>query len=86
MADFTSIIWDDAGDDGNVAHIAEHDLEPEDVNHVLQNPSDSGFSHSSGLPCVFGYTPDGDYIIVVYERIDGTTVYPVTAYDVDEPG
>jgi hypothetical protein len=40
---------------------------------------------SSGLPCVFGYTPDGTYIIVVYELLDTDTIYPVTAYAVPEP-
>ena len=82
MAEFITIFWDE----GNVAHIADHGLDPEDVNHVLRNPSDSGFSRSSGLPCIFGYTPDGDDVIVIYERIDDTAVYPVTAYDVEEPG
>ena len=85
MVDFIRIIWDDDADEGNVAHIAEHGLDPEDVNYVLRNPADSGFSRSSGLPCVFGHTPDGDYIIVIYESVDEVTVYPVTAYDVDEP-
>jgi hypothetical protein len=33
----------------------------------------------------FGYTPDGRYIIVVYEEIDGETVLPWTAYEVPEP-
>jgi hypothetical protein len=34
---------------------------------------------------VFGYTPDGTYIIVVYELIDDGTLYPITAYAVPEP-
>ncbi|MDA1016891.1 MAG: hypothetical protein O3A00_20840 [Planctomycetota bacterium] len=41
-------------------------------------------SRSSGLPIVFGFTPDGRYIMVVYEQIDDITIYPVTAYDVEE--
>ena len=41
-------------------------------------------SRTSGLPIVFGFTLDGRYIMVVYEQIDAITVYPVTAYDVDE--
>jgi len=28
-------------------------------------------------------TPDARYILVVYEQIDETTIYPVTAYDVE---
>ena len=68
---------------GNIQHIEEHGLTVEDVEYVLSNPVKEGFSRSSGLPCVFGYTPDDVYIIVVYDEIDEDTVYPVTAYEVD---
>jgi hypothetical protein len=37
---------------------------------------------SSGQPVVFGDTSTGRRLMVVYEEIDGDTVYPVTAYDV----
>jgi hypothetical protein len=30
----------------------------------------------------YGFTPDGRYIVVVYEEIDHDTWYPVTAYEV----
>ena len=33
---------------------------------------------------MLGFTPDGRYILVVYEQLDETTIYPVTAYDVEE--
>ncbi len=82
MAAFINIIWDE---DANVAHIAEHGFDPEDVEYVLNNWESDGFSQSSGRPCVFGHTLDGDYIIVVYEQIDEDTIYPVTAYEVNEP-
>ena len=68
---------------GNVEHIGEHGLTPEDVEEVMFNPVDRDVSRSSGLPIVFGFTPDGKYILVVYEQIDDATVYPVTAYDVE---
>ncbi|MDZ4848376.1 MAG: hypothetical protein SGI77_03720 [Pirellulaceae bacterium] len=42
------------------------------------------FSKSSGLPCAFGYTPERLFIIVIYEVFDADTVYPVSAYEVDE--
>ncbi len=51
---------------------------------VIFNPVDHDVSRSSGLPIVFGFTPDGRYILVVYEKIDDVMVYPVTAYDVEE--
>ena len=83
---FVSILWDeDEEPDGNVQHIAEHGLVIEDVEFVLENPDSEGTSDSSGRPCCFGYTPDGDYIIVVYERVGEDIIYPVTAYEVPEP-
>lgn len=57
----------------------------EDVEHVLANPASRSVSRSSGLPCVFGTTPDGRFIIVVYEDVDADTIYPVTAYEVEHP-
>jgi hypothetical protein len=82
-----SIIWDhDANDpDGNVGHIAEHGLTPEEVDSVLINPTNpTAVSRSSGNPAVFGWTMTGRYIIVVYEEVmdDPRTVYPITAYEV----
>ena len=69
---------------GNIEHIAEHDLTPEDVEDVLFDPVAHDRSRSSKLPIVFGFTSDGRYIMVVYEQIDATTVCPVTAYEVEE--
>jgi hypothetical protein len=39
---------------------------------------------TSGRPVVTGYTADGRLILVVYEEIDDVTVYPVTAYEVQD--
>ncbi len=80
---YYEFIWDDEPD-GNVEHIAEHDLTPADVEEVFFNPIDHDFSRSSDLPIVFGYTPDGRYILVVYDEISDFVVYPVTAYEVGD--
>jgi uncharacterized DUF497 family protein len=78
------IIWnDDPGD--NVEHIAEHGLLPDEVEYVLANNESESESDSSGRPCVFGFTEDGRYIIVIYDQIDEDAIYPVTAYEVPEP-
>lgn len=83
---FVQVIWDDEdAPDGNVQHIAEHGLTIDDVEWVLENPTEEGISESTGRPCCFGYTPAGDYIIVVYEQVDDDTILPVTAYEVPEP-
>ncbi len=52
---FSFILWDDIGDpDGNVEHIAEHDLTVGDVESVLNNPSSEGVSKSTGNPALWG--------------------------------
>jgi hypothetical protein len=81
---WSHVVWDPMPD-GNIEHIEEHDLTTDEVEYVLENHDSSGVSQSSGRPCVFGYTPDGRYIIVIYEEPDADTVEPVTAYDVPEP-
>jgi uncharacterized DUF497 family protein len=81
---FRQIIWNEEPD-GNIEHIEEHGLTIEDVEHVLANFESQSISRSSGQPCVFGYAPDGTYIIVVYDQIDDDTICPVTAYEVPEP-
>ena len=78
------VLWDDAPG-GNVEHVEEHDLTTDDVDYVLENAESSGKSRTTGRPCLFGYTPDHRYIVVIYEEIDDDTVVPVTAYEVPEP-
>ena len=68
-----------------IAHLAKHYISPDDFEHVVMNPERTGQSRSSGDPAVWGYTPDGRYIIAVYQKIDFATVVPVTAYEVPEP-
>ncbi len=77
------VIWID-GPEGNVQHIALHGISPAEVEAVLQNPLDGDVSDSSGRPIAFGRTPSGRFLAVVYEPIDEITVYPITAFDVEE--
>lgn len=58
-------------------------IQTEDVEEVFENPIRYEESRSSGRPMVFGYTSDGRRIAVVYEQLDDTTLYPVTAYEVE---
>ena len=78
------IIWNEEPG-GNVEHIDEHGLTIEDVEHVLAYYEGEDVSHSSEYPCVFGYTPEGVHIVVVYELVDEDRIYPVTAFEVPEP-
>jgi hypothetical protein len=83
------IIWDLEDDPhGNVLHIAEHDVTPEEVEEVLNDRhSRTVYSVSSGRPITFGWTIAGRYLAVVWEVADEDplTIYPVTAYTVPEP-
>lgn len=80
---YQAIIWDlDDDPNGNVQHCAEHCVSKEEVEEVLDNPTDCDVSRSSDRPMVFGETTTGRHLVVIYEEIDADTVYPVTAYDV----
>ena len=79
------ILWDlDDDSEGNVQHVAEHDLSKDDVEYVVARPDRFDVSRSSGNPMVFGYTEDGRYVAVVFIQIDDDTIYPVTAYEVED--
>jgi len=77
------IVWNHE-ESGNVDHIADNGMSIGDVEHVVMNPERRGRSRSSGRPILFGYTESGDYICVIYEEIDDITVYPVTAYILED--
>ena len=80
----SSVLWDD----DNEAHIAEHGLTIDDVESVLLNPkAKTGVSKSSDRSLRFGYTASGMYIAVAFDVLDEVDglVYPVTAYEVQEP-
>jgi uncharacterized DUF497 family protein len=81
----SDVIWDtDEEPEGNVRHIAEHGLTKEDVEEVLFGIYELDTSRSSGRPIAIGYNDSGEYICVVFEWIDDHTVYPVTAYLLEE--
>ena len=71
--------------DDNIEHVAQHGISQDDFEHVVCNPTSKGYSRSSELPAVWGYTVDGRYIIAVYEELDGVTLLPVTAFEVTKP-
>lgn len=80
---FQTLQWDlDDDPRGNVQHCAEHGIQKDEVAQVFRNSSDVDVSRKSGRPVVFGNTDAGRHLMVVFERIDKHTVYPVTAFDV----
>ena len=68
-----------------VEHLTEHGVSQDDFERVVCNPTSKGYSRSSKLPCAWGYTDDGRYVIAVYDELDAVTILPVTAYEVPEP-
>jgi uncharacterized DUF497 family protein len=77
------VIWID-GPDGNVRHLAEHGITREEAGDVLANPISTAVSRRTGRPIAFGFTRSGRKLAVVYERVDRMTVYPITAFDVED--
>jgi hypothetical protein len=77
-------LWDDDAAEGNVVHIAEHDLTPGDVEHAFVNVIRDTTSRSSGRPALFGLTPDDRVTFVVYEEIADGLIYVFTAYEIQE--
>jgi len=73
-------IWDERE---NLAHLAEHDLGPKDVEDIVRFSEFRAVSRSTGREIVFGQTPSGRNVCVVFEQIDPLTVYVITAYEVD---
>lgn len=71
---------------GNVEHIAEHGLTPEDIEYAYETAEEFTTSRSSGRDAFYGYDLGDNIIFVVYEVIDATTWYVVTAYRVQEGG
>ena len=80
---FEAILWDlDDDPDGNVQHCADHGVTKEEVEEVLESAVDADVSRSTGRPVVFGDTRSGRHLMIVFESVDDSTVYPVTAYEV----
>jgi hypothetical protein len=84
------IIWD-LGDDpeGNVQHIAEHGITPEEVEEVITDRYKPAVaSRSCGLPATFGWTSTGKHLWVIFEYAeeDPPAIRPVIAFEAPPPG
>ncbi|MEW4568989.1 hypothetical protein AB1L88_14085 [Tautonia sp. JC769] len=81
------VAWDDEDDlSGNLHHVREHGLSPDEVESVLlADDAVERTSRSSGRPLVAGFTFTGRWIVVVYEVVaaDPVILRPVTAYEPD---
>ena len=80
------VVWGaDDDPDGNVQHVAENDLDVEEVEDVLLNPdNETVVSRTSGWPITFGWTSTGRHIAVIWETVcdDPRMIRVRTAYEV----
>lgn len=80
---YDTILWDlDDDPNGNVRHCAEHGITIDEVEEVFRHATDSDISRTTGRPVIFGLTDTGRNLIVIFEEVDTSTVYPITAYEV----
>lgn len=77
-------LWDDDPEGGNVPHIAEHGLTPEDVEHAFHNVLRGTTSRSTGRPALFGLTADDRVLFVVFEEVAAGLIYVFTAYETEQ--
>jgi len=66
-------------DDWNIAHIAQHNVEPDEVEEVFVNFHIIRKSHQ-GKKIAYGQTLDGRYLFVVFVYRD-SRMYTITARD-----
>lgn len=75
-------IWD-YSPDGNIDHLAEHDVTRDEAEEILQNPSRRERSRSNGKRWIaFGETRSGRELVVVYEVVDSVTLQAITAFEI----
>jgi uncharacterized DUF497 family protein len=82
------IIWDDEPE-GNVEHLAEHGITPEEFEEVFFDPTAPVIvSKTSGRPMKFGDTSTGKHIAIVWDEVDDDPriINPVTAYEAPPRG
>lgn len=84
------IIWDDEDNPrGNVAHLADNDVAPDEFEEILaDDATPHARSRSSGRPMKRGLTRSGQDLVIVYEieSQDPSVVRPVTAFAVSGEG
>ncbi len=72
-------IWTDL----NTEYIAEHGVTPDEVVDVVCDPEFTSADRRNGRQLAFGETFNGKFLKVVYELIDKSTVYVITAFEVE---
>lgn len=76
----TKLDWDDY----RIDHIAQHDVEPEEVWEVCEDPLHLARRQQRNRYLHYGQTADGRYLFVVLEQIEDTVFKPITARNMTE--
>jgi hypothetical protein len=64
--------------------IAEHDVTVAEVEEVISDPDETGWSRTTGRPFARGWTSTGRLLFCVFELHAGDTVEPITAYQLED--
>lgn len=71
-------------DDYRVEHIADHDVEPEEVWEVCEDSMHLARRQGRNRYRLYGQTAEGRYLFVVLESVEGGIYKPITARDMTE--
>jgi len=78
---FWFTIWDGENDE----HVCQHGVTQDEFEEVVADPASSVVpGRFPGRFEVRGETASGKRLVCVYDLLDDTTIYPVTAFEVDE--
>jgi len=85
LAEPIHIVWYE-GPGGNVEHLADHDVLPDEAESALTKYFDDR-EPSRSRPdrwVVQGYTPSGRFLVVVFDYLtDEEIVIPITAFELE---
>ncbi len=71
-------------DDYRIEHIAQHDVDPDEVWEVCEDSMHLAHRQGRNRYRLYGQTARGRYLFVVLERLKGTVFKPITARDMTE--
>jgi uncharacterized protein len=73
----TRLVWDDY----RIEHIAEHDVEPDEVWEVCEDPWHLAHRQGRNRYRLYGQTATGRYLFIILEQVEGSVYKPITARD-----
>ncbi|MEZ4859848.1 MAG: BrnT family toxin [Caldilineaceae bacterium] len=68
-------------DNYRIEHIARHDVEPDEVEEVCDDPLHRARREGRNRYRIYGQSAAGRYLFVVIEHIQGNAYKPITARD-----